>query len=27
VGHGERTPRCHVPVHTAGERGHCVVRL
>ena len=25
VGHGKRTPRCHVSVHPAGECRHCVV--
>jgi hypothetical protein len=27
VGHGKRTPRCHVSVHAAGEPRQCVVRL
>ncbi len=27
VGHGKRTPRCHVSVHPAGERRYYVVRL
>jgi len=25
VDYGKRTPRCHVSVHPAGERRHCVV--
>ena len=27
VGHGKRTPRCHVSVHPAGERSNCLVSL
>ena len=27
VGHGKRTPRCHVSVHPAGECRRCVARL
>jgi hypothetical protein len=27
MGHRQRTPRCHVPIHAAGERRHCVLRL
>jgi signal transduction histidine kinase len=26
LGHGKRTPRCHLSVHPARERRHCVVR-